>query len=165
MERRLHAGPLTEKEKSQRIIQIFSSVFFLSLLIEPGLDFRFHWSSVPVPLVLVGDIGVLLGFWIVFLVFRENGFASATIEIRKGQKVIATGPYRFIRHPMYAGASLLVGSMPFALGSYWAFLFVGLMGAGLVARILKEESYLSKNLPGYTAYCQTVRYRLIPFIW
>lgn len=165
MESRLKAGPIAEKEKSQKWIQLVLSFFFLSFLILPGLDFRYHWSSVSVILVVIGDLFVLLGFWMVFLVFKENSFASATIEINKNQKVISTGLYKYIRHPMYAGAALLVGVMPIALGSYWTFLFVIPMGIGVVLRILNEEKYLQKNLVGYTAYCKKVPYRLIPFVW
>ncbi len=165
MESRLKAGPIAEKEKSQKIIQAFSSLFFMALLIIPGFDFRFHWSSVPLVLVIFGNACVLAGFWIVYLVFSENNFASATIQIGKGQRVISTGPYRFIRHPMYAGAGLMVGAMPLALGSYWAFIPVLLMGVGIVLRIFHEEKYLTKNLKGYGDYCRKVSYRIIPFVW
>jgi protein-S-isoprenylcysteine O-methyltransferase Ste14 len=165
MESRLDAGPAAEKEKNQKIIQLFSSVSWLFVLIVPGLDYRFRWSTVPVPLVIFADVCVIIGFWIVFLVFKENSYASAIIKVRKEQKVISTGPYTIIRHPMYAGAALLVGVMPFALGSWWAFPFVLLMGIGVILRLLQEEKYLSENLPGYNEYCKKTGYRLIPFIW
>jgi protein-S-isoprenylcysteine O-methyltransferase Ste14 len=165
MESRLHVGPLAEKEKSQKIIQFFSSIFFLLVLIIPGFDFRYHWSSIPVSLVLFADFCIVIGFWIVFLVFKENTFASAIIQIGKNQKVIQSGPYQYIRHPMYAGAALLVGAMPIALGSYWAFLFVIFMGIGLVFRIIYEEKLLLQQLSGYKKYYTRVRYRLIPFVW
>jgi protein-S-isoprenylcysteine O-methyltransferase Ste14 len=116
-------------------------------------------------MIIAGEIFVLLGFLIVFLVFRENTFASATIETTQDQTVVSTGPYAIVRHPMYSGALLLLIFTPPALGSYRALLFVILMVVVIIWRLLDEEKFLSKNLPGYLAYCQKTRFRLIPLIW
>ena len=113
---RVQAGPVAETRKSQQIIQGFASLFFIGLFIIPGLDFRYHWSTVPPAVSLIADGLVALGFFFVFLVFRENSFTSAVIEVAQGQKVTETGPYSLVRHPMYAGAGLLVIFTPLALG-------------------------------------------------
>ena len=165
LETRTKAGPIAEAETSQKIIQMFASIFFIALVIVPGFDHRYHWSDVPVFLVVIGDIFVLLGFIIVFLVFRQNSFASGVIETEREQKVISTGPYRIVRHPMYAGGLLLLFSAPFALGSYWALPFTLLLFVVIVVRLLYEEKFLIQKLPGYKEYCEKTRYRLIPWIW
>jgi protein-S-isoprenylcysteine O-methyltransferase Ste14 len=107
----------------------------------------------------------LAGFYIVFLVYKENTFASARIEIAKDQRVISTGPYAFVRHPMYAGALLLMTGTPLALGSYWGLLALAAMSPFLLWRILDEERFLAINLPGYREYRAKVRWRLIPNIF
>lgn len=165
LENRTKAGPSAEKEKSQKIIQILASIFFIFLLIEPGLDHYYHGSNVPLYLVITGDVFVLLGFIIIFLVFKENSYASGIIETDREQKVITTGPYRIVRHPMYAGGLLLLFFSPIALGSYWALFFAFLLFVVIVFRLLYEEKFLIKNLPGYKEYCEKTRYRLIPLIW
>jgi protein-S-isoprenylcysteine O-methyltransferase Ste14 len=165
LETRTKAGPSSEKEKSQQIIQIFASIFFISLIVVPGFDHRYQWSYVPLVLVVLGDVFVLLGFIIVFLVFKENSYASGIIETDRGQKVITTGPYRIVRHPMYTGGLLLLFFAPLALGSYWALLFSVLLFVVIVFRLLYEEKFLIKNLPGYKEYCEKTRYRLVPLIW
>jgi len=162
---RLKAGPVAEQQKSQKVIQVLASLFFILPFITSSLDHRFGWSKIPAWIVLLGDILVALGLYIVFLVFRENTFTSATIEVQEEQKVIATGPYALIRHPMYAGAFIMLLGVPLALGSWWAFIFVFLLFVAIVWRLLEEEKFLSKNLPGYIGYRQKVRYRLIPYIW
>jgi protein-S-isoprenylcysteine O-methyltransferase Ste14 len=162
---RVKAGPVAETQKSQQIIQGLASLFFIGLFIVPGLDYRFHWSHVSPLVSLVSDGFVALGFFIVFLVFRENSYTSAIIEVSDEQKVISTGPYSLVRHPMYAGASLLLIFTPFALGSWVAFPLPLLLILVIAFRSLEEEKFLLKNLSGYEAYCQKVRYRLIPFIW
>ncbi len=165
LKRRLNAGASAEKERSQKIIQILASFSFIGIMLTPGFDRRFNWSAVPSYLVITGEILVVLGFYIVFLVFKENSYTSATIEIAKNQKVISTGPYSVVRHPMYSGALLMLVFTPLALGSYWDFVFVILIFAVIVWRLLDEEKFLTKNLPGYVAYCIKSRYRLIPGIW
>ena len=162
---RLKVGPVAEKQKSQKIIQALAGLFFILPFITASIDHRLGWSTIPTRLVLLGDILVALGLYIVFLVFKENTFTSATIEVADQQRVISTGPYAVIRHPMYAGAFIMLLGIPLALGSWWAFIFIILLFAAIVWRLLEEERFLSKNLPGYTAYRQKVRYRLIPYVW
>lgn len=162
---RLKVGPVAEQQKSQKIIQALASIFFILPFITSSIDHRLGWSKVPTLIVLLGDVLVVLGLYIVFLVFRENTFTSATIEVSEEQRVISTGPYAVIRHPMYSGAFIMLLGIPFALGSWWALIFVFLLFAAIVCRLLEEEKFLSKKLPGYTSYRQKVRYRLIPFVW
>src|ERR1043166_2901667 len=161
----IKAGPAAEQQKNQKIIQALASLFFILPFIVASLDHRFGWSHVPTYLVLLGHLLVALGLYIVFLVFRENSFTSATIEIQQEQKVISTGPYAVIRHPMYSGAFIMLLGVPLALGSWWALIFVFLLFAAIVWRLLEEEKFLAKNLTGYVSYRQKVRYRLIPYIW
>jgi len=165
IERRLKAGPSAEQERSQKIIQGLAAIFFILPFIVSSIDHRLGWSTVPTFVVFLGDILVAVGLYIVFLVFRENTFTSATIEVSEEQKVISTGPYAVIRHPMYSGAFIMLLGIPLALGSWWAFIFVFLLFAAIVWRLLEEEKFLANNLPGYKSYHQKVRYRLIPFIW
>ena len=162
---RVKAGPVAETQKSQQIIQGLASLFFIGLFIVPGLDYRFHWSHVSPLVSWISDGFVALGFFVVFLVFRENSYTSAVIEVSDEQKVISTGPYSLVRHPMYAGASILLIFTPFALGSWVSFPLPLLLIVVIALRSLEEEKFLLKNLSGYEAYRQKVRYRLIPFIW
>jgi protein-S-isoprenylcysteine O-methyltransferase Ste14 len=155
-----------EKERTQKIAQtMFSIVFYIGILI-PGFDRRFGWSDVPGIAVIVSDVFVLLGYFIIFFVFKENSFASAIIETTEGQRVIDTGLYRIVRHPMYTGSLIMMIFTPLALGSYWAIIpFALSIPVALVLRIVGEEKYLTDNLPGYADYMTRTRYRLIPFIW
>jgi len=165
LERRVSAGPTAEKEKSQKLIQALASLAFFAELIVPALDHRFSWSRVPIAAVIAGDILVIAGFLIVLLVFKENSFASATVGVAANQKVIATGPYAIVRHPMYAGALVMLIGTPLALGSWWGILAVLPMILVIALRLLDEETFLGKSLPGYEEYCQRVRSRLAPSIW
>jgi protein-S-isoprenylcysteine O-methyltransferase Ste14 len=165
IQRRVKVGPVAEQQTSQKIIQGLAAIFFILPFIVSSIDHRFRRSNIPVYLVPLGDVLVALGLYIVFLVFRENTFTSATIEVSDEQKVISTGPYALVRHPMYAGAFLMLLGIPLALGSWWAYLFIFLLFAAIIWRLLDEEKFLARNLPGYTSYRQKVRYRLIPFIW
>jgi protein-S-isoprenylcysteine O-methyltransferase Ste14 len=162
LERRMRGGPAAEKETAQKIIMTFTSIGFVTLLVVPGLDHRFGWSRVPAALVVLGDVMIPVWFAIVFFVFRENSFAASTVEIAKDQKVITTGPYAIVRHPMYAAALLLLLGMPLALGSWWAFLAFAGMLPFLLWRMFDEERLLARDLPGYTAYMGRVRWRLVP---
>ena len=165
IERRMAFGPVAEPERAQRGIQSLAFVLFCALMIVPGLDRRFGWSHVPWALVLAGDLGVALGFWIVFLVFKENQYAASLVRVEEGQRVISTGPYAYVRHPMYLGALLLFAGTALALGSWWALAIVPALKLVLVARLLDEERRLSADLPGYDAYRRNVRYRLVPRVW
>jgi protein-S-isoprenylcysteine O-methyltransferase Ste14 len=163
--RRMRGGPMFEKERTERIIMSFTSLGFMAMLVVPGLDHRFQWSAVPVFAVILGNVLVALGFSLIFLVYRENSFTGATIEVAAGQKVIATGPYAVVRHPMYAGGVLYTVGTPLALGSYWGFVPLAAMLPFLLWRLLDEERILTRDLPGYAEYRKRVRYRLVPFIW
>jgi protein-S-isoprenylcysteine O-methyltransferase Ste14 len=165
LERRMHAGPLAEERLSQKIIMAFASAGFLGLLVIPALDRRFGWSQVPPVVVLAGNALVLAGGFSIHRVFRENSFTSARIELASDQRVISTGPYARVRHPMYAGALVMMAGIPIALGSGWGLLALVAMIPALVWRILDEEKFLAACLPGYDAYRQKVRYRLIPGVW
>ncbi len=165
LEGRVQAGPVAETQRSQQIIQSLASLFFIGLFIMPGLDYRFGWSHVPLVVCLIGDGFVALGFYFVFLVFRENSYTRGTIEVSAGQKVITTGPYNLVRHPMYAGASVLLVATPVALGSWISIPFALPVILVVVIRLLDEEKFLAANLSGYQEYRQKVRYHLIPYIW
>jgi protein-S-isoprenylcysteine O-methyltransferase Ste14 len=165
LERRVNAGPGAEKDKSQKLIQLFASLGFIGLFILSSLDHRFSWSRVPLPIVIVGNVLVVLGFFIIFLVFRENTFSAATIVVAPDQSVISTGPYAIVRHPMYSGALLMLFGTPLALGSWWDLLIFIALTFLIVWRLLEEEKFLSDNLPGYQEYRRKVQYRLVPFVW
>jgi protein-S-isoprenylcysteine O-methyltransferase Ste14 len=164
-ERRKRGGPGAETEFSQKIIMALASAGFAALLVVPALDHRFHWSAVPAALCLLGDVGVGLGYLAIFWVFRVNSFAAATVALHPKQTVISTGPYAIVRHPMYAGGGVLLAALPVALGSWWGLLVLVLLVPVLAWRLLDEEKFLALNLPGYQAYCLSVRYRLLPYVW
>jgi protein-S-isoprenylcysteine O-methyltransferase Ste14 len=117
LERRMKAGPWAEKEKGQKIIQLSASILFIAAIVLPGLDHRLGWSNVPFLIVIAGDILVALGFFFIFLVFKENTFTAAVIEVAADQEVITTGPYALVRHPMYISALMMLFGTPLALGS------------------------------------------------
>jgi protein-S-isoprenylcysteine O-methyltransferase Ste14 len=165
LERRMRGGPTAEKRPAQRLIMLCTSIGFIALLVVPALDFRFGWSAVPLGLVVVGDALVVIGFYLISLVYRENTFTSATIEVAENQKVISTGPYAIVRHPMYASALMYLLGTPLALGSYWGLVVVGAMLPFLLWRLFDEERFLANTLPGYAEYQKRVRYRLVPFVW
>ncbi len=165
LQRRMSGGPTAEKTRTQQFSMLFASAGFIGSLIVPALDHRFAWSNMPIYAVVAGDILTVVSFYIMFLVFRENSFASATIEIAEDQKVISTGLYAFVRHPMYAGGSLLFIGTPLALGSYWGLLTFAIVLPALIWRLLDEEKFLAKNLPGYIDYCAKVGWRLIPGVF
>jgi protein-S-isoprenylcysteine O-methyltransferase Ste14 len=165
LERRVNAGARAEVEKSQKIIQSIASLAFISIFVVSSLDHRFGLSKVSSYISILGDILIVLGLYFVFLVFKENSFTSAIIEVGKKQKVIFTGPYSFIRHPMYAGAFIMLLGIPLALSSYFGILAVIPLMAVIILRLFEEEKFLKKNLPGYTEYLKKVKYHLIPFIW
>jgi protein-S-isoprenylcysteine O-methyltransferase Ste14 len=165
LERRINAGPRAETERSQKVVQLITSFVFTGAMILPSLDHRFSWSTVPLTLVVAGDFLVALGFLIVFLVFKENTFAAAAIAVISDQKVVSTGPYALVRHPMYSGALVMLFGTPLALGSWWGLLMSIPMVFALAWRACEEERFLIKNLSGYKEYSQIVRYRLVPFVW
>jgi len=165
LERRMSAGPIAEKERTQKIIQFIASTGFVGILVVSALDHRFAWFSMNRFVSIIGDSLVIIGFIIIFFVYKQNTFASGTIEIAPDQKVISTGLYTLVRHPMYMGAFFLLVGIPLSLGS-WCGLFVfALMMPALIWRLFDEEKFLTKNLLGYSQYKIKVKYRLFPFIW
>ncbi len=165
LESRLAAGPAAETQRVQQVIQGFASMFFLGLYIVAGLDQRFGWTYVPAVLSILSDVIVALGLFIVFLVFRENSFTSAVIEVADQQRVVSSGPYGVVRHPMYSGALLMVLFSPLALGSWAALPMVLPLVLVIVLRLLAEERFLAARLAGYDEYRRRVRHRLVPGIW
>lgn len=162
LERRTRAR---EKEKVQVLFSILSATIFLAGFIIPGLDHRFAWSSVPLPVIIGAELLILLGYLLIFMVFRQNSYASRIIEVDEEQEVISTGLYGIVRHPMYVGVLIMYIPAPLALGSYWGLIPFALLPLSLALRIINEEKVLKDNLKGYKEYCQLTRYRLIPFIW
>ncbi len=140
----------------------FASIGFGALLVVPALDHRYGWSTMSAGVAILGDVMILAGYAIIFLVFKENSFASARIEVAADQRVISTGPYALVRHPMYAGALLYLVGMPLALGSWWGLIAFAAFTLVLTWRLLDEERFLARSLPGYADYCAKVRWRLVP---
>jgi protein-S-isoprenylcysteine O-methyltransferase Ste14 len=165
LERRMRGGPAAEKETTQRIIMVFTSIAFIALLVVPALDRRFGWSRLRPSAVIAGDTLVAIGFYFVFRVYRENTFSSAIINVVEGQRVVSTGPYALVRHPMYASASLYLVGTPLALSSWWGFVPLAFMMPFLIWRLFDEEKFLAKNLLGYVEYQKKVPHRLVPHIW
>ena len=165
LERRMRGGPRAERQPAQKFIMLCTSIGFIALLVVPAFDHRLGWSTVSLGGVVAGDVLVAIGFYLIFLVYRENTFASATIEVAENQKVISTGPYAIVRHPMYASAFIYLLGTPLALGSYWGLVPVAVMMPFLIWRLFDEERFLARNLPGYTEYQKRVRHRLVPFVW
>jgi protein-S-isoprenylcysteine O-methyltransferase Ste14 len=163
--RRMNGGPFAEKEPAQRLIMSITSLGFIALVIVPALDRRFGWSDVPVYAVILGDAMMLLGWVGIYFVFRENSFAAATIQSSADQRVISTGPYAFVRHPMYAAALVMLLGISPALGSWWGIPIVIAILPALIWRLKDEERFLVRNLPGYPEYQGRVRHRLLPFVW
>ena len=165
LERRMSVGPTAEKETSQKLITLFAFLGFIALLVFPALDYRFKWSPVPPYVSVAGDVLVALGFLLTFIVILQNDYAASTIQVAEGQKVVSTGLYAYVRHPMYAGVLPMLVGIPLALGSWWGLFGLVLIVPGLIWRLIDEEKFLHKNLPGYTDYVNKVKYRLIPFLY
>lgn len=165
LERRMKGGPWAEERLSQKIIMTFASLGFVALLVIPALDRRFGWSHASPLVALAGNALVMIGGYGVWRVFRENSFTSARIELASDQRVISTGPYARVRHPMYATALAMMAGIPIALGSWWGLLALAAMMPAMIWRMFDEEKFLAAGLPGYAEYKQKVRYRLIPRLW
>jgi protein-S-isoprenylcysteine O-methyltransferase Ste14 len=162
LERRLRAGPRAEAEAAQKIIMALVMFGFIAFLVFPVLDHRFGWSPVPPYVSIIGDGMIALGYLFIFFVLRENSYAASTIQVADDQKVISTGLYALVRHPMYAGALLLLVGIPLALDSWYGLFGILVIVPALIWRLLDEERFLTKNLPGYAEYTSHVRWRLIP---
>lgn len=165
IERRMRGGPTAEQEPRQKIIIGLLMLLLLLMILLPALDHRWHWSTVPAWLALLGNAGIVASFVLFFFVMKQNSYAAATVRVETEQPVISTGLYGVVRHPMYSGALLLIACMPLALGSSWSLLLLIPALPILAWRLLDEERVLSRDLPGYADYCRKVRYRLIPGVW
>ena len=154
-----------EKEDTQKGVVALSGLLFLAGFIVAGLDFRFGWSHVPTWLVIVSSVVLLVSYALYAEVMRENVYLSRIIEVQEGQKVVSTGLYGIVRHPMYAVTVWLFLSIPLVLGSFWSLLCFSHYPILIIVRILNEEKVLTEGLDGYADYKKKVKYRLIPFIW
>jgi len=162
LERRMHTR---EKQKEQKRFQKLTTPIFILIYLLPGFDRRFGWSDIPVGIIILADILILIGYGLFFLVMKENSYASRVVEVTTDQKVIKTGPYAVVRHPMYTSVILMWVLTPLALGSFWAFLPALSIPLMIVIRIKNEEKVLTEELPGYREYLHEIKYRIIPGIW
>lgn len=165
LQRRTEAGVSHEREPVQKVVMTLLYVVCIAMVILSPLDVRFGWSSMSWPVSIVGDALVAFSFFLFWLVAKVNTYAAANVRVEEGQKVISSGMYAFVRHPMYFAALFFFWGTALALGSWWALLLSLLFIPILVARIQNEEKLLARDLPGYTEYRKKVTTRLIPFIW
>jgi protein-S-isoprenylcysteine O-methyltransferase Ste14 len=154
-----------EKQASQKGVIAFSGLMFLAGFIVAGLDFRFGWSQMPLPVTVVASVLFLAAYALYAEVMRENAYLSRTIKVEEGQKVVDTGLYGIVRHPMYMATILLFLMMPLVLGSWYALIIFAFYPAIIIVRLKDEEALLTRELPGYAAYKKKVKYRILPFIW
>ena len=154
-----------EEDNTQKGVVLFSVFIFLGGFIVAGLDFRFRWSYVPKSVTIISSIIFLVSYALYAIVMRENAYLSRTVKVEENQKVIDTGLYGIVRHPMYTATIIMFLMIPLILGSWWAFVIFLLYPLVIVMRVLDEEKILTNKLNGYKEYKQKVKYRLIPFIW
>jgi len=164
LERRMR-GPLAETRTLQRIVVAVLFVCFPAMFVVSALDHRFGWSPVPATISLVGDVLVASGLILGMLVVIQNGYAAVNVVVESGQRLISSGLYGLVRHPMYTGNVILMLGVPLALGSYWGLIFVIPGMIVLILRIRDEEDLLAHELSGYREYTHQVRYRLVPYVW
>ena len=162
---RLAAGPVAETRTIQKVIQSVASIAFIGIFLLSAFDYKNNWSNVPLEFSYVANLFCALAFVLLFYVFKQNTFLSATIEVQEKQQVVSTGLYGIVRHPMYTGALALLLFTPIALGSYYGLFSVLILVVVIVYRAIDEEKDLKQNLVGYKEYCEKVKYRLIPFIF
>jgi|SRR5208337_593634 len=162
VERRLRRK---EEVREQKIIMKLFYVTVSTIFLLPGLDHRYGWSHPPLGLTILSQAVVFGGYLMMFWVMKANSFAASTIQVEPGQRVISSGPYRIVRHPMYLGASVMLLFTPLALGSYLTLPAFVLFIPVIVFRLLNEEKVLCQELPGYSDYCLRTRFRLVPFLW
>lgn len=154
-------------EKSwDMVINVAAGIIFIVLFVITGLDaVRYGWSIVPIELKALGFVGIIFSFVILFLVFRENAYLFRIVKVQKGQKLVTTGPYSVVRHPMYVAVITQFTCIPLALGSFYGLIPAILVDALIIIRIYFEEKILHKELKGYKNYAKKTRYRLLPGIW
>jgi protein-S-isoprenylcysteine O-methyltransferase Ste14 len=165
LQRRTHGGPTAESRAAQKIIMASVWLSLTAMYVVSGLDHRFGWSAVPMAICLVGDVLVAAGLGVGLLVVVQNNYAAKTVRVEAGQKLVSTGLYGLVRHPMYTGHLITMVGIPLALGSYWALVFVVPAVIVFALRIRDEEKLLRQELDGYHEYTQKVRYRLVPCMW
>lgn len=154
-----------EKQGTQKGVVAMSGLMFIGGFVVAGLDHRFGWSHMPVAVTVVASVLFLLAYGLYAEVMRENAYLSRTIKVEEGQKVVDTGLYGIVRHPMYMATILLFLMMPLVLGSWYALIVFAFYPAIIIVRLKDEEALLTRELPGYAAYKQKVRYRILPFLW
>ncbi len=154
-----------EKQSAQKGVIGFSALMFIAGFVVAGLDFRFGWSHVPAAAVVGASVLFLIAYALYAEVLRENAYLSRTVKVEEGQTVVDTGLYGIVRHPMYMVTILLFLMMPIILGSWYSLLIFGFYPGIIIVRLRDEEELLTRELPGYQAYKQKVKYRILPFIW
>ena len=154
-----------EKQATQKGVVALSGLMFIAGFVVAGLDFRFGWSRMPLPVTIVASVLFLIAYALYAEVMRENAYLSRTVKVEEGQKVVDTGLYGIVRHPMYMVTILLFLMMPIVLGSWFALVVFALYPAIIIVRLKDEEDLLTRELSGYAAYKEKVKYRIIPFIW
>lgn len=154
-----------EQRKEQKHVVALSGIIFISVFVLCGLDYRYDWSEVPRWLVCVASVLLLIGYAMYAEVMRENAYLSRTIEVQEGQKLIDTGLYAVVRHPMYSATIVMYLAIPLVLGSLWALLLMSFYPFVIVKRIQNEEQLLALELSGYSEYQKRVKYKIIPGIW
>lgn len=153
-----------KEENIKKKSPLFLKLYYIGFIL-PGIDFRFNWSNEPLWLVILSNVIVFASYIFIFYVFKQNSYASTTIQVEDNQNVISSGPYSIIRHPMYLGMILMSLFIPLALGSYYSLIPMLLIIPITVMRVKNEEEILLRELKGYRAYCSKTKYRVIPFIW
>jgi protein-S-isoprenylcysteine O-methyltransferase Ste14 len=158
-------GPFAEARLVQKLIYVGIILMVVAVTVVSALDHRFGWSEVPTPVVVIGNVLVLVGLGIAEFVVIQNNYAAATITVEAEQRVVSTGLYGLVRHPMYVGALIMMLGTPIALDSYWG--LIGVLPGALIfaARINDEEKMLHQELDGYDEYTKKVHYRLVPGVW
>ncbi|MFZ1161925.1 MAG: methyltransferase [Mycobacterium sp.] len=165
LERRMHVGPSAETRPLQRILMAVIFICFPAMFVVSALDHRFGWSPVPASVSVIGDVLVATGLGLAMVVIIQNSYAAANVTVEAGQRLVSSGLYGLVRHPMYTGNVFLMLGIPLALDSYWALLFVIPGVIVLILRIRDEEDLLSHELSGYREYTGKVHYRLLPYVW
>ncbi|HEX8806943.1 MAG TPA: isoprenylcysteine carboxylmethyltransferase family protein [Candidatus Aquilonibacter sp.] len=164
-ELRMKTGPSTEQSLPRKLMHFLILGALVAQMVVSSLDHRFQWTTVPALVTIAGDLIAVVAFCTYFLVMRENSYASGNIEIVNDQRVVASGPYALVRHPMYVGLLLFFLGTPLALGSYYGLIFLAVAVPTLIWRLLDEEHFLIRNLPGYADYMRHTHWRLVPGIF
>jgi protein-S-isoprenylcysteine O-methyltransferase Ste14 len=165
LQRRIAAGPVAETRTTQKVVMFVGYLLRAATLVVSSLDHRFGWSKVPTAICLVGFVLVAVGTGVTMVVIFQNSYAASTVRVEAGQKLVSTGLYGLVRHPMYAAGVTGIVGLPLALGSYWGLVFVIPCLLVIAIRLGDEEKLLRENLDGYREYTEKVRYRLMPYVW